>query len=248
MAGQHRREEHRRAWHEFPGLPPRPDPDTGEPFPPHAPAYTGSDQSGSSEPGLASGPFGPPAPPRGKGPPLAWHRDTALSNVFNYFLAAAILAIGIAAISLLRGDAFGDGLRYWQVWIIIVVGAWLMAAPLTFNSMSAGADWLQWGVRSSILYRKQRIGVINFYNITSISSSGAGATVYLRFEDSGGNVLFRMLHDLQKSRKIWDLFYNGVLHSVANGADIDYMATKALHLDETPALELRTDNDTTKGH
>ncbi|WP_216207018.1 hypothetical protein [Amycolatopsis aidingensis] len=244
MAGHHRRKTPQRTWHEFPQLPPRPNPDTGEPLPPHAPGYSGPDHPGNN-PRLAGPMFGPPEPPPGMGPCLAWHRDDITGNIRRYIVALAILALGSSVLSLLRGDTFGDALTYWPVWIVIVVFAYLMSDPLTFKTMSAGADWLQWGTRKRWYHRTPRAGHVKFYDLVSITASGSGITIYLRLEDTEGNVLYRMPHALQQNRHIWDLLYNGILHSVANGAEIDNLAIKALRLDETQALQLRQQISTT---
>jgi hypothetical protein len=44
---------------------------------------------------------------------------------------------------------------------------------------------------------------------------------------------------LQRDRRIWDLVYNGVLHSVAGGAQATQQAIGVLKLNDTPALRLR---------
>ncbi|MGH3949391.1 MAG: hypothetical protein ACRDSE_09735 [Pseudonocardiaceae bacterium] len=105
--------------------------------------------------------------------------------------------------------------------------------------MSAGADWVQWGMRKRWYQRRAHRGYLKIYELVSVTADAAGPTLYLRLEDAEGNVLYRMRHALQGDRRIWDLLYNGILHSVANGAEIDTLAIGMLKLDETPALRLR---------
>ncbi|KID28298.1 hypothetical protein HQ32_04490, partial [Prauserella sp. Am3] len=216
MAGRHRREQPDREWQEFAELPPRPDPETGEPFPPHAPAYKGGDSGEEADATLSRrGILGPPNPPEGRGPALAWYRDSVASKIGDYFIAVATLVVASCFVSLFKGDPFGEALIFWQLWIIILLGAILMSSAFTFEGIFAGSDWLQTSIKSAVVFRRPRKSVLFFYDIVSISGSISGPTVYLAFEDSHGNVLWRMLHDLQKSRKVWDLFYNGIVHSVA---------------------------------
>jgi hypothetical protein len=238
MTGQHHRKPPTRTWHSFAELPPRPDPKTGHPFPPHAPAYAGSDTDSDKATPRPNRFFGPPEPPEGMGRPLAWHYDNVVGNVRRYFVALAIVLVGIAILSLLRGDGLAD-LLIWQVWPVAVIGTYLMSDPLTFKTITAGSDWLQWGTRKRWYHRAPRDGHINTYELVSVTASGSGASLYLKLEDADGNILFRMRHALQQNRQIWDLLYNGILHSVANGAETDTLAIGILKLDETPALHLR---------
>ncbi|GAA3564826.1 hypothetical protein GCM10022222_55720 [Amycolatopsis ultiminotia] len=52
-------------------------------------------------------------------------------------------------------------------------------------------------------------------------------------------VLTRSTEELQRDRRIWDLVYNGILHSVASGAQVGNQAIGILQLDKTPALKIR---------
>lgn len=49
----------------------------------------------------------------------------------------------------------------------------------------------------------------------------------------------RSFQELQQDRRIWNLVYNGILHSVANGATVSKQAIGILQLHNTPALQLR---------
>lgn len=175
-----------------------------------------------------------PEPPPGLGPVLAWHRESRKGKVAVAVAGLVILSGGTAAISLLRG--FGlDALGYWQIWVIILVATFLATGPFSYLTYAVGADWLlveraSWGV-------KKRIWV-DLYDLTKIDASYGGTTFHLFLYDNGGG-LSRSFEELQRDRRIWDLVYNGILHSVVSGAQVSKQAVGILKLHETPALRLR---------
>lgn len=86
--------------------------------------------------------------------------------------------------------------------------------------MSAGADWLRLGDRWVDTYRLRTIKV----------TTGVG-TYHLELTDSAGNKLDTQVYYLQKNRALWDLVYNGILHSITyNHADVNRRAVNHLHL------------------
>ncbi|WP_216207709.1 hypothetical protein [Amycolatopsis aidingensis] len=238
MAGRHREPERGRTWCEFPELPPRPDPETGEPFPPHAPGFRNDkgvapehDRSRSTK--LSH----KPPPLEGAGPALAWHRHSRRSNIRGFFVALGLMFGGAFVMFLFEGDL--GGLGYWQIWIIILVFAYLASGPLDYQTTSAGADWIKWDYNKRWYQRRARSNHLKIYELTRIEGYFAGGMLHIRFEDHEGRGADRQVGDLQRDRRIWDLFYNGLLHSVANGAEINRTAVELLKLDETPALRLR---------
>ncbi|MPY85862.1 MAG: hypothetical protein GEV00_21865 [Actinophytocola sp.] len=234
MAGQHRRPTD--ADGDYPELPPRPHPSTGKPFPPHAPAYNG--RKTISERARSNRFFAEPTPPPGMGPVLAWRHDGIADKARDVAWWFGLSVVIGAAPSLLRGQGL-HALTLWQIWMLILVGTFVMSRPLSLKSMSAGADWIQWCRRKRWYHRCAHQGWLKTYELVSIKGfTRIGMLTYLRLEDADGRVLKRMKHDLQPNRQIWDLLYNGILHSVANGAVIDNLANGILKLDEA-VVELR---------
>jgi hypothetical protein len=216
-------------------LPPRPDSQTGEPFPPHGLSYFGGKETRPED-----NPYREirlsykPEPPPGSGPVLAWHRENRHGKLATALAGLVILTIGAACISLLRGDGFAV-LGYWQVWVIILAGTALASSPFTYLTFSAGADWLQvdhvrWGVHRRMW--------VDLYELKKIDASYGGTTFHLWLYDKDIG-LSRSFEELQRERRIWDLVYNGILHSVANGAQVSKQAIGILKLNETSALRLR---------
>lgn len=237
--GRHRETDPVRTWHNFPELPPKPDAATGEPFPPHAPGF--KNEKGvlpEHDPVRSTRLSHKPNPPGGMGPVLAWHRESRLGNL-NGFLVAFAIAVGVCTLASLAGGYGLVGLTFWPVWILVVVFAYLMSSPLDYQTTSTGADWIKWDYNRRWYQRRARHNHLKTYELTRIEGYFAGGMLHLRFEDLEGRGADRQVGDLQRDRRIWDLFYNGLLHSVANGAQINQVATELLKLHETPAIRLR---------
>lgn len=209
-------------------LPPRPDPQTGEPFPPHAPGYVGSAWRRRSAPRGDR----PEPPTAGLGPALAWYQTSARSNILGYVVIVITFAILFSIIFAVQGEALGEWMQYWQMWLVLLLGSLLIASPLRIKSQSAGADWLAWSSKRLWLWwRPPKGGQIHTYEITEIKAEEGGTTgIHLDIIDLRGNELYLHRNDLQHDRRIWDLFYNGVIHSTANGAAVDELAQKMLEL------------------
>src|SRR5690606_11312618 len=58
-----------------PGLPPRPTPESGEPFPPHGLGWAGRDRTPEEDRSRELRLSHKPSPPEGRGPVLAWHKS-----------------------------------------------------------------------------------------------------------------------------------------------------------------------------
>ncbi|WP_297547275.1 hypothetical protein [Amycolatopsis sp.] len=140
----------------------------------------------------------------------------------------------VAVISLTAGAGL-SGFTAWPMWILIVVGTVLTTSPFSYFTYSAGADWLlvervRWGVRKR--------GWVDLYELKRIDASFGGTTFHLWLFDKDLG-FSRSFQELQQDRRIWDLVYNGILHSVAGGAEPSKQAIGILKLNETPALRLR---------
>ena len=177
------------------------------------------------------------------GPALAWWQRGAKEGVRRLVFSLVVAMVIMAAASLF-GDFQLHAFEFWQAWAIIVVGAYLMADPLERQTISAGADWVQWKRRPKWYQRRRDRGTfLKVYRLTKIEGYGAGAVLYLRIVDEDGRGIDRTRTDLHSDRRIWDLMYNGIQHSIANGCEINSLATQMLHLENSPALRLREARD-----
>lgn len=199
-------------------LPPKPDPWTGIPEPPSAPAYHGPDVLAGYSPVTDRRFRRLPRPPDGMGAVLSWYRLNRRGWLVRFGLALLALTAGGAVVSLLRGDGVAL-LAAWPVWPLLVVGAGLMAGPTRWRSsiVSVGADWLQ------------RDGVcVRTYQLTEIE--GGYDPTWLRLRDGHASLTFT-LDELHRERAAWNLLYNGIRHSIATGARLTPTAARLLELD-----------------
>lgn len=217
-------------------LPPRPNPEDGEPFPPPGLSYFGSkDTQPDNNPYRETRRSHKPAPPPELGPVLAWHRENRKGKIATFISGIAIYAIILSIVSWFQGDGFGAMLTYWQLWPLIIVFSLLATGPFSYMTYSAGADWLQ---VDRVRWGKHKRMWVDLYELTRVHATYGGTTFHLELYDKDIG-LARSFEELQQDRRIWDLVYNGILHSVANGATVSKQAIGILQLNKTPALRLR---------
>nr|WP_246045175.1 hypothetical protein [Rhodococcus oryzae] len=117
----------------------------------------------------------------------------------------ALLLVLVAFLVLKRGL---DWLGYWWVWVVfaatVLWGLW------TFRHgdwLAAGSTWVQ-----------QNKNWVNTYELTQIRFTVSGLNRALILTDSSGqNIHGLVIRSVQSNQPMWDLVYNGILHSVASG-------------------------------
>lgn len=198
-------------------LPPKPDPRSGDPRPPHAPLER--DWSGPEDK-HKNGASKVPRPPEGEGPMLEWF-CAAPGRGVHFIVILLVIFIGFLTV---RDGGFGWATN-WVLWAIMapfVVFVWFANRN---TRMSAGADWLCYGKKS----------FIKTYELTEVKATTGGAARYLELKDRQGNALSVQLNDVQLNRELWDLVYNGILHSVyIHGAETNQLAKDFLGLNLPP--------------
>ena len=111
----------------------------------------------------------------------------------------------------------------WWMWLIPLVIAPLIALAMRSESCSAGADWFAIGKR-----------FVDTYALSSVEVKAPTHYRELELEDSSGRRTSVQLMTVQANRDLWDLVYNGILHSVVHGgADTNALARRALKLPTT---------------
>ncbi|WP_215548290.1 hypothetical protein [Amycolatopsis sp. CA-230715] len=198
-------------------LPEKPDPVTGEPEPPAAPLY--------GNPGVSDSTRGasPHAPP-GFGATLAWYSASRRNGIFAAIFTVLIVC---GSITLFRGLAW---VSYWQIWLIAAIGAILIYNTIRRDAYSAGVDWLRHG------------GWVDTYGLAKIEMHVLTNSVELELEDNRGGGLSIDIQSLQSHRRMWNLVYNGMRHSIADGTvvEINDYARSALKLPSpNPSKEAR---------
>jgi hypothetical protein len=185
-------------------LPPKPDPETGLPEPPRAPGLTSS-KLGKPDPARVTDPAHAPEPPRGQGPVLAWYQPSERGALTVGAWGFALMVVGV---TLLQGFSIA-WMRFWWAWVGLLVFAALIYLTQRAGRCSAGAEWV-----------RGRKNWVRTYELTKVKASFSPSGTQLTMRDQDGRTLSISLSRLKDDRKIWDLVYNGILHSViAGGAD-----------------------------
>ena len=200
-------------------LPPKPDPHTGDPRPPHAP-FDGRRQMVDHDERARRK---VPQPPEQYGPILEWYYPT-IGVRWVQMLVVPVICVVLFTIK----DWGVEWMKVWYFWALLVA----CSAPMAFfafpaNGTSAGADWVS----------RKTGKVLNTYDLTKAKMRAGGNGAWLDLEDSSGNVLFINQGELQRNPALWDLVYNGILHSVhRGGADTNAMAQRRLQLNNPPSI------------
>ncbi|SDK26450.1 hypothetical protein SAMN04487820_10633 [Actinopolyspora mzabensis] len=186
-------------------LPPRPDPWTGEPRPPRAPAFFGTRKAEKSrDSDREQEQHRKPEPPPGQGPVLEWYRHSRL-GALSVALAGFVLIVG--GVTLKQGLEF-SWMSLWPVWVICLlatIGLYVLSRKLR---QAAGADWYSNGGEW-----------VRLYELVEVTVKHRSSSMYLDLKDTGGRKVHAKIEEVQEDRDMWDLVYNGLLHSVvANGA------------------------------
>jgi len=193
-------------------LPPIPDAATGEPRPPRAPRiHQGKEQTPQDRQ-----PHNPPPLPSGHGPMLEWIQPSVR---LQYGAAAAMAGI-LVVFAIVRTGGF-EWLHWWWYWALLIVGSWIMFRATRNHWTAAGATWVQW-----------RSSWVDTYRLTRIRFSADGTNRVLRLRDAHGNEIHSFkISEIQGNPDLWDLVYNGILHSIASGnCDIDAKTRQILQI------------------
>jgi hypothetical protein len=184
-------------------LPQVPDSETGLPRPPRAPGRV-SARPARFDRFRVSDPASAPAPPPGQGPVLAWYRTTKRYAI----QVGAGGALAVAVLVWLRTGFRVFWLTYWWVWVALaVIGLLVGYTQLRGDDQcAAGVEWL-----------RGRKSWVRTYELVKVKSLLAIGTPLISMEDSEGRRLSLPLTTLQSDRLLWDLVYNGILHSVIAG-------------------------------
>lgn len=115
----------------------------------------------------------------------------------------------------------------WWLWLLILPWPLLVVWGFAGLHMSAGADWLNF-----------RGSFIKTYELVSVEvTTGAGGSYYLDIKDRDGREVSAQTWILQQNRELWDLVYNGILHSVHRGhAETNRRAQDHLQLMYPPTV------------
>lgn len=177
-------------------LPPKPDSQTGEPRPPIAPLVAGAGRDAHE---VTRGVYSKrrPTPPKGRGPALEWFQGTRWFGISAFLLGFIYIVIA-------------GTIQEWSFWWMSVWWIWLAPVGLGINhyfrfrrqTKAAGADW----------YADGRHWV-DAYDLKSVRVKDESGRLDLDLTDRSGRSVSTTCMAIEKNRKLWDLVYNGIIHS-----------------------------------
>lgn len=212
-------------------LPPRPDPTTGEPQPPRAPAVVGA-WSGFPDKGRSANSHRPGQEQRwfSHAEPILELAQARRRHALRFAagqplvsgLILAVLVIAYLLINNARTDNYplaGEA-GTWAVILVLVVAGYTAIRYFQHRKqlVYAGAGWAGEG--------SGRAECVTTYDLTRIAVTGD--TLHLTGTDGGKLAL--PLGLLEGSPPLWDLIYNGLRHSAAAGAEVDPATRERLRL------------------
>ncbi|MBE9376396.1 hypothetical protein IQ251_18245 [Saccharopolyspora sp. HNM0983] len=142
----------------------------------------------------------------------------------NSAVSGLILSV-IVVVFLMFKDGGVGWMAVWWMWLFILPWPFLFMLTERNVRVSAGADWVCGGKRS----------FVNTYELTEVTASVSGTARSIELKDRYGNAFSTQLNDIQRNRELWDLVYNGILHSVyLGGAETNKLAKDFLGLNLPP--------------
>ncbi|WP_438388963.1 hypothetical protein [Actinopolyspora saharensis] len=184
-------------------LPPKPDPVTGEPRPPRAPGFHKENKPPKEQDrDRDQSTRRMPTPPEGEGRMLEWYRHSQRSAITGGVIA---FVISVVALTLMQGFDI-RWMQFWYIWLMLVLIALGIYGIFRSVEAAVGAEWLKVGR-----------AWVRLYELTEIKARHRSNAIHLDLTDSSGRKVMVKSDDIQEDRDMWDLIYNGILHSVITG-------------------------------
>lgn len=178
-------------------LPPKPDVQTGEPRPPSAPLVESTGPS-TYEQDREIDTKSKPSPPDGRGPVLEWFRENRRSGVMSFLVGFFFLV----AAGTIKEWSF-SWMSVWWLWLFPVGLGGILYFAFRRKVIAAGADWYKSGSHW-----------VDIYELKSVKVKVAPGRLDLVLHDRSGRSIVTTCLAIEKNRKLWDLVYNGIVHSV----------------------------------
>ena len=142
-----------------------------------------------------------PAPPAGQGPVLEWYEPTGW-DAWKAGLLAMVTTGLVLALAVLLLDVVP-----WQyVPLLPPLTGSIVVVLRQSDACAAGAEWFAVKARW-----------VRTYELVSFRLREDVGVPVLVMEDRGGRKVRVSLATAQRNRALWDLVYNGLLHSVETG-------------------------------
>jgi hypothetical protein len=130
--------------------------------------------------------------------------------------------VGIGAVYLTLRNGGIDWATHWTAWAVIIILSILGAlfAAWGIGGLAAGAEWVRYGKEW-----------VKAYELTDVKLGEPRSPSTLVLEDTDGRKFSLGLMSLQANPALWDLVYNGMVHSIYyNRATVNERAREKLIL------------------
>jgi hypothetical protein len=91
----------------------------------------------------------------------------------------------------------------WVFWLIVLAGPVGIFCAARSRWIAAGAEWFA-----------ANTGWVRIYELTKVELAGSGVSPRLYLTDTAGRVAHAGLREMQANSRLWDLVYNGIIHSI----------------------------------
>lgn len=152
--------------------------------------------------------------PRDEGPLLECYTPSRRSRVATTFGAMVMMAAGVTLV-----NAGFEWITEWFAWLFVVGFGAVGYFTVTSGTCAAGAEWF---------FHNRRW--VRQYELSSVRVRMRFSKRYLHLLDRDSRKLVIFIDDVQENQRLWDLVYNGIRHSAANGAETNWVAHRALEL------------------
>jgi len=116
----------------------------------------------------------------------------------------------------------------------IILFLWILVVGLFYvisrkQSFYVGAKWIT--EKHQVQREGEEVIILNMYELSKIRVDRASRSdAILRMVDCRKEYLEPPLGLLEGNPTLWDYVYNGLVHSAANGAEVDPLTRELLHL------------------
>lgn len=154
-----------------------------------------------------------PTSPPGCGPAFEWYQESRRG--FMYAVLGGMLLVALVGTLRTGGIAW---VTDWVAWVVVVCVVIFGVLVRGVPRFSAGADWFS-----------HRKSWVNTYDLVRVEIIVTGPNYQLALKDLAGRLVHVKIDELQLNPRLWDLVYNGILHSAhsreieANQKAIDWL-------------------------
>ncbi|WP_258347914.1 hypothetical protein [Saccharopolyspora gregorii] len=146
----------------------------------------------------------PPAP-EGEGPLLEWYQAEDADHTVGGVVLGASIVVFLCIL-----DWGFSWMSTWWLWAFAIwppIAAYFIGRSEGF---SAGAEW----------FATSRKAHVKLYELTKIKVEyqAGGQSIGIELTDADDRCVGAPLRQLQRNRALWDLVYNGIVHSVHDGS------------------------------